>query len=962
MFSPKIQTKFTKYIHRPSSSLATILLSSSSLVTPSKISTLFHFSLQSSCSPLQEFIPQAILPIKEYRIMTRTYTTLSSAAGLFSHASQLLDEMAHRKRQKSECVPISDVYKMVRSVILEPNMTNATMVHALAVKRGSHIDLYIATSLLTVYSRSKEFGSSVAIFGEVLDRDVVLWNAIMSACVENNRFLAAIDFFKEMVNEGNEFDPTTLVIVISVFSNLKSLAQGKVVHGLSVKAGMFSDTVLINALIDMYAKCGDLSSSECVFVEVECKDIVTWNSIISGCSYNSHPEKSLRYFRHMVSCENQADYRSVSCAIAACTSLQEIGFGMAIHGWGIKSGYVEDNYISVANSLISLYSQLHDIYAAGCVFKEMVVKDVVSWNAMIKGFFRNGEAPEAFDLLRDMQFVASIQPDIATMVTMIPFCAELMLLREGKAAHGFIIRREMASELPAINSLINMYSKCNNVKKAEYLFLTMPNKDLVAWNTMIFGYAHNGQSREAQILFKTMMSCFPACTLPTLLAIVPSCDSPDSIQFGRSIHSWSIKLGFSSQLFASNALMDMYISCGVLLDAFSLFRSISNGVNVTSWNTIIAGCTQKGHFREALEYFDLMRKASQVHPNSITLVSVVSACGNLGLAVEGKLIHGLALKTGANTDIRVENSLVTMYGRLGDTESARLAFNLSHDHNLCSWNCVISALSQNEDAKKALELFRSLEFEPNEITISTLLSACTHLGAMTYGKQIHGHVFRCGLHQNPFISAALLDMYSNCGRLDVAEKVFQNSPEKSVSAWNSFISAYGFHNFGLKAIHTFYEMIRSGIQPTNSSFTSLLSACSHAGLVDEGLMFYDYMLHKSKMQPATEHYVCIVDMLGRSGKLNEAYDFIKNLPTQPEPGIWGALLSACSYHGDLEMGRKVADILFRLEPENVSYYVTLCNMYVAAGRWEEAVELRTMIQYKQLKKPVGRSFIDFGLR
>ncbi|KAL0302513.1 UNVERIFIED_CONTAM: Arabinosyltransferase [Sesamum angustifolium] len=884
MLTPKIQTKFTKSIQKRS--LATIVNSSPLFRRDSlnKIPQILYFPQCSSWTLFQEFRTHAVLPVETS--VSRIGFADSQVAGRFSFASQLLDEMSERKQQKSECTLLWDVFKIVQSVVSEPNVGNAALVHALAVKQGALADLCTATSLLTVYSRCKEFGSAVALFGEVLDRDVVFWNAMMSACVENRSFQAAVGFFKKMVGEGYEFDSTTLVIVISAFADLRSLGQGKGVHGLSVKAGMLSDTVLSNALINMYAKCGDLSSSECMFAGINCKDLITWNSIISGCFYNNHPEKSLWFFRRMASYENQADDMSISCAIAACTSLQEFGVGLAIHGLGIKLGYGENNHISVANSLISFYSQFRDIHATETVFKGMVVKNVVSWNAMIKGFFLNEQAEEAFYLLRAMQFVALIQPDIATVVTIIPFCAELLLLREGKAAHGFTIRREMASELSVINSLINMYSKCNNLKEAEYLFLTMPKKDVVAWNTMIFGYAQNGQSQEAQTLFKNMLGCYSTCTLPTLLAITPSCDSPESLQFGRSIHGWSIKLGYSNQIFALNSLTHMYISCGALSDAFTLFRGISAKADVTGWNTVIAGCTQKGQFWEALEYFDLFRKASQFHANPIIVVSVVSACGNLGLTFQGTLIHGLAFKTGAVTNMRVQNSLVTMYGRLGDTESATLAFNLSHDHNLCSWNCVISALSQNEDAKKAIELFRSLEFEPNERTISTVLSACTQLGAMTYGKQIHGHVFRFGFHQNPFISAALVDMYSNCGRLEIAELVFLSLPERSVAAWNSLVSAYGFHNYGSKAIETFQEMIRSGVRPTNGSFTSLLSACSHAGLVNEGRMYYDNMFVKFKVQPATEHHVCMVDMLGRSGRLQEAYDFIKNLPTQPDPGIW----------------------------------------------------------------------------
>ncbi|KAH6820429.1 hypothetical protein C2S53_002587 [Perilla frutescens var. hirtella] len=870
--------------------------------------------------------------------------------------------MLHSKQQEPECTLSSwDVFKIVQYVKEQPSTTNAAMAHALAVKQGALSHLRTATSLLIVYSRCKEFGSSSALFGEVVGRDVVFWNAMMSACIDNNRFEAAVGVFKKMVGEGNEFDATGLVAVVSAYSSLKALGKGQVAHGLSIKAGMLVDTVLSNAVIGMYAKCGNLSSSECVFEEVEFKDLVTWNSIISGCFYNSHPERSMWYFKRMASCENQPDSISISCALAACTCLQELDFGLAIHAWATKLGYAVNSHVSVSNSLISFYSQLRDIFAAECVFRGMPVKNVVSWNAMIKGFCINEKTVEAFRLVRDMQLLESIQPDMATIVTVVPYCAELMLVGEGKAAHGFIVRREMASKISVINSLINMYSKCNKIKEAVYLFLTMPKKDLVAWNTMIFGYAQNGKSWEAQKLFKKMLGGCSKFTLPTLLAILPSCDSPDSLQLGRLIHGWSIKLGFLSQAFALNSLMHMYISCGALSDTLTLFRRASVKLDVTSWNTIIAGCSRNGHFWEALEYFDLMKQA-QVYCSSVTFGSVISACGNLGLGIEGKLVHGLALKTGASTDIRVQNSLVTMYGRLGDSESARLAFNLSHDHNLCSWNCVISAMSQNEDAKKALELFRSLEFEPNEITISTVLSACAQLGAMTYGKQIHGHVFRSNLHKNPYISAALMDMYSNGGRLDIGERVFLYSPEKSVAAWNSLISAYGFHNLGCKAIQTFNDMIRSGVHPTSSSFTSLLSACSHAGLVDEGRTYYDCMVSKFKVSPATEHHVCMVDMLGRSGRLNEAYDFIKNLATKAEAGIWGALLSACSYHGDIEMGRAVAEILFSLEPGNASYYIALCNMYIAAGKWEEAVELRSIMQDKQLKKQTGYSFIDVGLR
>ena len=271
---------------------------------------------------------------------------------------------------------------------------------------------------------------------------------------------------------------------------------------------------------------------------------------------------------------------------------------------------------------------------------------------------------------------------------------------------------------------------------------------------------------------------------------------------------------------------------------------------------------------------------------------------------------------------------------------------------------MISALSQNNNANEALALFRSLDIEPDEITIASILSVCTQLGLTGFGKQIHGYALRFQFHTNSFVVAALVDSYSNSGRLERAAAVFQHSSEKSVAAWNSMMSAYGFHSKGQDAIDLFQEMKLSGTRPNKSTFISLLSACSHVGLVDEGIHYYDCMALKYGVQPVIEHHVCLVDLLGKSGKLSDAYEFIKHLKCEREPGLWGALLSACNYHGDVEMGRKVADILFDLDPENAGYYISLSNMYVAAGRWSDAVDFRSLVHDKRLKKPAGYSLVD----
>lgn len=906
----------------------------------------------------------SFLPIKPHSLFPISLPFLLHTRHHLAIASQLFDEMPHRNHT-NESTRFLDVFYLIKFSTMKADIVNAMIAHCLAVKVGALAHLPTSTSLLIIYSRAGYFSSSVSLFNEIHYRDVVVWNAMMTASVQNQRYGDALNLFLDMIKEGSGFDSTTLVIVISALCNRgNKLIQGKVLHGLSMKVGLLSDTFLCNALIDFYAKASDLSSSECLFVGMEFNDLVSWNSVISGCLYNNQPEKSLWYLRQMVSSGKQADSVSLSCAIAASNRLGEFSIGQIIHGLGIKLGYKESSNVSIANSLISLYSDCGDIDAADRVFGGLFHKDIVSWNAMIEGFASSGDVFEAFDLLHEMQFEGLVQIDNVTIVTIIPLCAELMLLREGKSVHGLTIRRGIGLELSVMNCLLDMYLKFGSFKAARILFQAMPESDLVTWNTMISGNSKNGYCREAQSLFKELLYCFSEFSLSTVLGILPSCDSPEFLHLGKSIHCWQIKLGFSDNILAVNSLMFMYINCGDLKASLSLLQRNSVLADAACWNTIIAGCTQNGHFWEALGTFNLMRRESCVTHDSITLVNVISTCGNLDLLLEGKSFHGLALKTSAGTDTRVQNVLITMYGRVGEIQCARSVFNLCCLRNLCSWNCMISALSQNKDAKRALELFHHIDFEPNEITIATLLSACTQLGVIRHGRQIHGRVFRSGFHTNSFITAALVDMYSNCGRLDMALQIFQYSPHKSVAAWNSLISAYGFHSNGQKATQAFKEMIESGTGPTKTTFINLLSACSHSGLVNEGLGYYECMLDKYGVEPVAEHHVCLVDMLGRAGRLSEAYEFIEQMSSsRPEPGVWGALLSACNYHGNVEMGRKVGEILFGLEPENVvGYYISLSNMYVGAGRWDDAVQLRALIQDKRLNKPAGYSLLDVGFR
>nr|CAD1828394.1 unnamed protein product [Ananas comosus var. bracteatus] len=800
--------------------------------------------------------------------------------------------------------------------VVYPNTVAA--LHCLSLKTNSISELSVRTTVLTAYARACDVDSSLCLFDENFARDLISWNAIINACVLNRDFRTSMVLFREMVEEFGAFNSTTLVTVLSAVSRDRNLKLGKILHGTIVKRCFDMDCFLCNALVDMYAKSGDLDSSELVFERIQSKDAASWNSMIRGSLLNKLPER--------------ADEVSLSCIISACASSKELfGFGKSIHE------------------------------AAEQVFIAVSYKNVVSWNAMITGLVGNGRVNEAIYIFKEMQSTGANQPDVATLVTIIPACGEFKLLLQGKSIHGCTIRRELYPSDSSIgNSLLNMYFECCDRASADILFDAMPNRDLISWNTMISGYARNDSLRdEARVTFRELLRTGLACSLITLLAILPSCSCTQDLTFGKAIHCLKIKYGFENRVLAINALMHMYMNCDDLRASFLLLKSNISMSDIVSWNTIIVGCVQSECYKDAIEAFVFMYSSLLLNPDPITLVSTIAACGHLNLLYLVKSMHGFALKHLMVSDVKVRNALITSYSRCEDISSADSVFCMGGDKNLCSWNCMISGLVQNEEGDKALELYRHLEdFEPNEISIVGIICACSQLGDLRHGMEINGHVFRFELQKNVYISAALVDMYSKCGRLDIAVRVFENSAERSTASWNSMISAYGLHGNGRKAIELFWEMVHLGIEATKSTFIALLSACSHSGLIDEGWKYYNLMSEKFGIKPTCEHNVCVVDMLGRAGRIEEAREFVNKLCIKPEDGVWGALLSACEDYSNLEIGRSISKHLFSLEPENTGYYVTLSNLYAHHGMWMDSVEIRSNIKDRGLVKPPACSVID----
>eukprot|EP00253_Pinus_taeda_P020010 PITA_20010 len=392
----------------------------------------------------------------------------------------------------------------------------------------------------------------------------------------------------------------------------------------------------------------------------------------------------------------------------------------------------------------------------------------------------------------------------------------------------------------------------------------------------------------------------------------------------------------------------MYAKCGSIEFAQRWFDKISNK-NVVSWKIMISGYVQNGLAIEALILFRNM-VAENVTPNCVTAAIVLQACAHLASLQQGMSIHGYILRRHLEVDVFVGNFLIDMYVKCGNVEMAQQVFDKMLRSDVVSWSAMITGYTQSGHAKEALSLFQKMQLEglrPNSFTMASVLPACAHLKALL---------------EDVIVGTALIDMYAKFGNIDFAQRAFDKISKRDVIPSSAMIAGYGMHGHCEEALHLFSKMINIGIRPDHITFQSVLSACSHAGLVDEGMPYFDSMIQDYCITHSVDHFACMIDLLGRAGRLSEAQEIIERMPLKPNISVWGALLGACGVHRNIKLAQYVAERLFEIDPKNFGYYALLSNIYAASGRWNDVAKVRTMVKEPGLRKTPGCSSIMVNKR
>ncbi|KAK9090125.1 hypothetical protein Sjap_023302 [Stephania japonica] len=491
-----------------------------------------------------------------------------------------------------------------------------------------------------------------------------------------------------------------------------------------------------------------------------------------------------------------------------------------------------------------------------------------------------------------------------------------------KTLHAHLIKTSLTHNHLFQGQLLLCCNLSNSPAYARRVFDTVPNPTQFFYNAMIKCYSENDHHKEAIELYGQMRSCSVNCDSFTFPVVLRSVGSLRWRGIGEEVHGYVVKMGFGGLVIANTALIDMYCCCGMWSVGRQVFDRIGERVkDVICWNTMIAGYVKNGNFLSAKELFDEMPERN----------------------------------------VSSWNTVVDMYGKCGDVGMARRLFDEMPARDVISWNAMISGYVHGGRFSDALELFRMMQgsdVKPNEVTVVAVLPACGHLGALDLGQWIHSYIKRNRVKMDVYVDTALIDMYGKCGSVEDARGVFDNAEMKDTFLCSTMIEVLAMHGKAEEAFGVFNYMRRTGIRPSNITFVGLLKACSHVGLVDIGVEYFGMMSKDFELVPKVEHYGCLVDLLGRAGHLEKAYETIKSMPMEPHPIVWGTLLSACRIHCNVKLAEEVALHLIELEPQNCGHYVLLSNIYSKAGKWNEAAKLRKIMKEKGVMKKPGCSSIE----
>ncbi|OVA03459.1 Pentatricopeptide repeat [Macleaya cordata] len=669
-------------------------------------------------------------------------------------------------------------------------LSQGQQIHAHIITCNLIIDsVFLSTKLVFMYGKCGSLPDAKKLFGEMPQRTIFTWNAMIGAYVSNGEPLGALELYREMRVLDVSVDACTFPSVLKACGVMKDLNYGTEIHGLAIKCGFISVVFVVNSLVGMYAKCDDFNRAAQLFDRVTEKgDVVSWNSIISAYSNNGQGLEALRLFRRMQKSGVTMNSFTIVAALQACEKPSFMKFGMEIHAALLRSN--RELHVIEINALVVMYTRCGRIDEALRVFNKMDEKDNVSWNSMLSGFVQNGLYEEAVGFFHEM-LEAGHKTDLVSVVSIVSALGRLGNLSNGMEIHGYAIKHGLDSDLQVGNTLIDMYAKCCYVNYMAQVFYKMPNKDFISWTSMIAGYAQNHCYLEALELFREVQMKGMEVDPMMIGSVLLACSGMKCISHVKQIHGNILRLGLFDRVL-ENTIVDAYGECGKIEYASQMFVKIGNK-DVVSWTSMISSYVRNGFANEALELFYKMGETG-IEPDLVALLSILTASASLSASKKGKEIHGFLIRNGFTFDGSIASSLVDMYAHCGVIENSSKVFNRVECKDLILWTSMINASGMHGQGKEAINLFNRMVdtgLKPDHITFLALLYACSHSGLIEEGRT-YFETMRSSYQLEPWPDhyGCVVDLYGRANRLNEAYNFVKSMPiEPTAAVWCALLGA-----------------------------------------------------------------------------------------------------------------------------------------------------------------------------
>ncbi|KAF7836464.1 pentatricopeptide repeat-containing protein [Senna tora] len=680
----------------------------------------------------------------------------------------------------------------------------------------------------------------------------------------------------------------------------------EVIHAHSIKNGIGSKGLLGNAIVDLYAKCGNVGFAEKVFSQLDNKELLAWNSLLVMYSRNGLLERVLQGFGSLKDCGLLPNEFTCAVTLSVCAKLKNVEYGRFVHCWVIKRGFEPISFCQGA--LIDLYAKCNCLRDARRVFDGAVQLDIVSWTAIISGYAQVGLLEEAIKMFEKMQ-KAGFHMDQVVCITVINACMSL-----------------------------------GRVDDACELFEQIPTRNVVAWNVMISGHTRRGHNEEAIAYFLEMRKSGIKSSRSTLGSVLSAIASLEALGYGLLVHAEAIKQGLENNIYVGSSLINMYGKCFMLDAAKQVFDSIDEK-NIVIWNSMLGGYAQNDYVDEVMELFFSMRRCG-IDPDEFSYTSILSSCTSLEYQEMGHQLHSIIVKKRFASNLFVNNALIDMYAKAGNLKEARKLFELMENWDNISWNAIIVGYVQQQDETEAFNLFQRMishGIVADEVSLTSILSACGNVKVLEAGLQIHCLSVKLGLETRLCAGSALIDMYSKCGDIRDAHKVFSGMPELSVVSLNALIAGYAQNNTK-EAVNLLHKIHVLGLKPSEITFASLLDACKMPPKIMLGMQIHCVIIKTGLLCGSEFLGVSLLGMYLDSQRITDANILFSELSNLQSTVLWTALISG---HTQNDCSDEALNLYWKMRENNIlpdqATFVSVLRACALLSSLQDGKEIHSLI-------------------